>query len=76
MLSKFKCNKIGRELSKDELTLNLPTAEEIIPEHSRLLISWWDFMEETAERTRLYMSEYDDRDHRSRSRNPEPFVLD
>ncbi|MFV0338255.1 MAG: hypothetical protein ACK5LK_08455 [Chthoniobacterales bacterium] len=55
--------------------LNLPTPKSPLRPQSPSSISWQEFMNETATRTRLYLERHDDREKRARSRNPAEFIL-
>ena len=59
---------------KDLFDLNLPTPETALREPAPATISWLAFMAETADRTRLYLIKFDDREQRTRSRNSAEFV--
>lgn len=56
------------------LELNLPTPTVPLRPHSPARITWKAFMEETAERTRLYLSRQNNREDRIRVRHVERFV--
>ena len=54
--------------------LDLPSPEIPLREPTAPAISWQEFMDETAVRTRLYLERFDDREERARSRNATAFV--
>lgn len=58
----------------DPFDLDLPSPASPLRESATPAISWQEFMDETAMRTRLYLERYDDREERARSRNSNEFV--
>ncbi len=60
--------------SSDLPALNLPVPPAPLRRHPPSKIRWITFMEETSTRTKLYLSRYDDRQKRARSRNPDKFI--
>ena len=58
----------------DLFALNLPSPESSLRQPDAAVISWQEFMEETAVRTRLYLVRFDDREERARSRNRDEFI--
>lgn len=61
----------------DPFDLDLPSPETPLSESAAPAISWQEFMDETAVRTRLYLERYDgreEREERARSRNTAEFV--
>jgi hypothetical protein len=61
-------------LDKNCFDLNLPSPETALRDPAPATISWQAFMAETADRTRFYLVEFDDREQRARSRNDAEFV--
>jgi hypothetical protein len=58
----------------DHFDLNLPSPDSPLQPSTTTPISWLEFMEETAVRTRLYLERFDDREERPRNQNSVEFI--